>query len=711
MKNPEMNLPSRSVLGVGVLALLAATACRPQKTTENMEQEPTLKKTEVVIADGKFTPEALWALGRLGEYAVSPDGKTLAYTATWYDMEQNKGWTDLFVMPVSGGQAQQLTHFFKQCYNVVWEADGTLLFVSNHEGSAQIYRMQADGSNLQKCSNVEGDVEGFKLSPKGDMVLYTKSVKMIPQASDRYPDLDKTTGKIYDDLMYRHWDSWDEGERSHIFFASFAGGTVGAGTDIMEGEPFDSPLKPFGGMEEIAWNADGSAIAYTCLKLQGKEAAFSTNSDVYLYTLDTKQTVNLTAPNPGYDRCPTYSPDGQYMAWLSMPRAGFEADKERLMLLSLKDGQIRHLTENFDYNPSGLCWRADSKALYFTAGVKGTTQIYSLGLEEAAPTALTSGVHDYHSVALAGEELVGDRVSMLSPAEVYRISLADGTQQKITEINDALLAKVNMPTVRELYMTATDGKPLQSWLILPPNFDSTKQYPCLLFCEGGPQSPLTQFWSYRWNFAVMASQGYIVLAPNRRGTTTFGQEWTDAISKDHGGQEMRDLLLAIDNVAKEPWVDANRLGAVGASYGGYTVNWLAGNHSKRFKAFISHCGIFHSEMEYYTTEEMFFDEWEMGGAPWDKANRVAQASFSHSPHEYVANWDTPIMIIHGGRDFRIPYTQGMAAFDAARMRGVEARFLFFPDESHWVLKPQNGLLWQREFFRWLDTYLKPPADK
>ena len=260
-------------------------------------------------------------------------------------------------------------------------------------------------------------------------------------------------------------------------------------------------------------------------------------------------------------------------------------------------------------------------------------------------------------------------------------------------------------------MTATDGKPLQSWLILPPNFDSTKQYPCLLFCEGGPQSPLTQFWSYRWNFAVMASQGYIVLAPNRRGTTTFGQEWTDAISKDHGGQEMRDLLLAVDNVAKEPWVDANRLGAVGASYGGYTVNWLAGNHSKRFKAFISHCGIFHSEMEYYTTEEMFFDEWEMGGAPWDKANRVAQASFSHSPHEYVANWDTPIMIIHGGRDFRIPYTQGMAAFDAARMRGVEARFLFFPDESHWVLKPQNGLLWQREFFRWLDTYLKPPADK
>jgi len=389
-----------------------------------------------------------------------------------------------------------------------------------------------------------------------------------------------------------------------------------------------------------------------------------------------------------------------------MERAGFEADKERLFILDLETGEKSYLSKNFDYSAGNVLWTSDSKSLYFISGVEATYQVYKMALTDEKPIAITQGMHDYQSIAFLGDNLVVSKVSIVKPAELYSIDGEAGSETELTFINKETLSQLKMPEVKRRWVKSTDGKMVHTWVILPPNFDSTKSYPALLYCEGGPQSAVSQFWSYRWNFSIMASNGYVVVAPSRRGTLTFGQAWTDQISKDHGGQEMRDLLSAIDEVKKEPWVDANRLGAVGASYGGYTVFWLAGNHNKRFKAFIAHCGVFNSEMEYMTTEEMFFDNWEMGGAPWETNNKVAMKSYEHSAHKFVQNWDTPILVIHGGKDFRIPYTQGMAAFNSARMMGVPSRFLYFPDENHWVLKPQNGILWQREFKGWLDRWLK-----
>ena len=693
------------LLGGCAMALLAGCNS-PQPTASETTTKNKLQCPVPTIADGKFTPEVMWAMGRLTSYAPSTDGKLLAYTVTRYDVKENKGWSDLFLKNLADGTVKQLTDFNAQVYNIEWRGNDKLLFASSHEGTPQIYSIKTDGTSLMRLSDVETGIDGFRVSPDGANIAYISTIPFVPQVKDNYPDLDKSTGKVYDDLMYRHWDVWDDGTRSHVFIASFANEKVGKGKDLLEGEPYHSPLRPFGGIEEIGWSADGKYLAYTSKKLSGKASAFSTNSDIYLYDLTTNETRNLTEGNMGYDRCPVFSPDGKYMLYTSMERGGFEADHERLMLYDLATNTKRQLCPTFDYSAASMVWMPQSDGFYFVSGVRGTFQLYKLMLSDEQPQALTTGQKDYHSVSLAGEYLFGDVVSMVSPAEVYRVTLADGKQEKVTEVNDNILSQLKMPEVRERWTKTTDGQQMLTWVVLPPNFDSTKSYPALLFCEGGPQSPLTQFWSFRWNLSLMASQGYVVVAPNRRGVLTFGQKWTDDISKHHGTQEMKDLLAAIDDVAKEPWVDADRLGAVGASYGGYTVNWLAGNHNKRFKAFISHCGVFHSEMEFYTTEEMFFDEWEMGGKPWEKNNPVAQANFNQSPHKFVEKWDTPIMIIHGGHDFRIPYTQGMAAFNAAQIMGIPSRFLFFPDETHWVLKPQNGLLWQREFFRWLDTYLK-----
>lgn len=691
-----------------VVSALLLVSCSGINSTEQMQTQGwrEIMRSEVTIQNQQFSPEALWALGRLGEYVVSPDGRCVAYTFTFYSMKENTGTTELYVYSLEDDKSEQRIFTGAQCYNLHWGDDNRLYFISTHEGSSQIFQLIPDGTGLRKVSSVTDGVDGFLVSPDSKHILYASTIQVVCGITNRHEDLPQATGLLYDDLMYRHWDRWDDGTRSHLFVASFDGTTMGEGVDILAGEPYDSPLKPFGGMEEIGWATDGMGFAYTCKKLTGKEAAFSTNSDLYYYDIATKTTRNMTENYPGYDRCPAFSPDGKYMAWLSMERAGFEADKDRLMIMDLASGEVYELTEQFDYSASSLVWTRDSKALYYVAGVRGTHQIYHHSLEEKLPRPVTAGLHDYHSVALAGDHLIGDKVSMTSPASLFLVNAVSGSEQELTHQNKELLDQIQMPQITERWITTTDGKEMLTWVILPPNFDSTHTYPALLYCEGGPQSSLTQFWSYRWNLALMASQGYVVVAPNRRGTLTFGQEWTDAISKDHGGQEMRDLLTAIDVVAKEPWIDSERLGAVGASYGGYTVNWLAGHHQGRFKAFISHCGVFHSEMEFYTTEELFFDEWEMGGKPWEKGNRVAQASFAQSPHHFVEKWDTPIMIIHGGHDFRIPYTQGMAAFNAAQMLGVESRFLFFPDESHWVLKPQNGLLWQREFYAWLEKYLK-----
>lgn len=692
----------KKTLIVLMAPMLLFASCKNDATPK----EEVIGPNRPNITNGILTPEVLWSFGRLGEFAVSPDNKTIAYTVTWYSIEKNKGNSELFVMNVDGSDKKQLTFTSAQEYNPQWVDESTLAFLSTEGGVSQVWTMSKDGSNLKKVEGYAEDINGFMLSPDCKKLLFIAEVKVGKDVADLYPDLPKTSGMIYEDLMYRHWDTWEDSIFSHVFVADFSLGKLENVKDIMPNEPYDSPLKPFGGMEEISWNSDGSAVAYTCKKLVGKEYSFSTNSDVYLYNLASGQTKNLTEGMPGYDMQPTFSPDGKKMTWISMERAGFEADKERLFVMDLETGAKTYLTKNFDYSAANILWTPDSKSIYFVSGVEATYQVYRMALTDEMPTAVTKGLHDYHSIALVGDNLVGSKCSIVKPDEIYQIDAKTGEETEISFINKDLLAQLTMPEVQRRWVKSTDGKMVHTWVILPPNFDSTKTYPALLYCEGGPQSAVSQFWSYRWNFSIMASNGYVVVAPSRRGTTTFGQAWTDQISKDHGGQEMRDLLCAIDEVKKEPWVNANKLGAIGASYGGETVFWLAGNHQKRFKAFIAHCGVFNAEMEYMTTEEMFFDNWESGGAPWEADNKVAMHSFAQSPHKFVKNWDTPILIVHGGKDFRIPYTQGMAAFNAARMLGIPSRFLFFPDENHWVLKPQNGILWQREFKSWLDKWLK-----
>jgi len=687
-----------------VLAIVMASC---QVTLTQEDEAPLITKNNLTLTSDIMTPEVLWSFGRLGDVQVSPDGIKILYGVSYYSIEQNRSNRELFVMNSDGSGKLQLTESPENEFNAVWHPDGKrIVYLSSTSGEVQAWVMNGDGSGNKQISEVEGGFNSLAFSPDGTRVLITKDVQVDQTTQDRYPDLPNADGRIINDLMYRHWDVWEDGAYSHIYVADFDGQKISGPKDIMSGEPFDSPLMPFGGMEEISWTPDGRGIAYTCKKLSGLEYTLSTNSDIYLYHLESGETENLTEGMPGYDKAPFFSPDGRKMYWLSMERAGFESDKDRLFELELESGEKRDLTEDFDYSPSGPVWMDGGNTLCFVAGVKSTFQLYRMEVDLRRISPITSGRHDYHSVAVAGDRLIATRVDMTKPQEIYSVDPGSGEATELSFENKHLLDQLTMPTVEERWITTTDQKEMLTWVIYPPHFDRNQKYPALLYCEGGPQSPLSQFWSYRWNFSQMASNGYIVVAPNRRGVTTHGQEWTDQISKDNSGQAMQDLLRAIDVVKAEPFVDEDRLGSIGASFGGFSVFWLAGNHEKRFKAFIAHCGVFNSEMEYMTTDEMFFDNWEKGGAPWEKDNPVAMKSFAGSPHHYVGNWDTPIMVIHGEHDYRIPYTQGMAAFNSARLRGIPSKLLFFPSETHWVLSPQNGILWQREFKAWLDQWLK-----
>jgi len=695
-------MQTKKILMALALPALVLASCK----TQQPNNEAIVGPVKPVVTDSTLTPEILWSFGRIGEFAVSPDGQKVAYTTAWYSIDQNRGNSEIYIMNTDGTGKRQLTHTNGSEFNLQWVDSLNLAYLATESGKSQIWQMNVENQKTSMVEGFENDISGFSISPTGSKILLTSDVKVGASIADIYPDLPKSSGQIYTTLMYRHWDTWEDSLFNHVMVANFDGKSLSKIIDIMANEPYDTPLKPFDGMEDIAWSPDGNQIAYTCKKLTGKEAAFSTNSDIYLYDLRNGKTQNLTEGLPGYDKQPVFSPDGEKIAWLSMERAGFEADKDRLLVMDLQTKKTSYLTRDFDYSVSNVIWNVSSDMVYFIAGVEATYQIYRLALQDAKPVAITHGWHDYHAFALAGDRLIGSKASIVKPVEIYSINPQNGEEVELSFTNQELLSQLKMPTVRQRWIKSTDGKLVHTWIILPPDFDSTKSYPALLYCEGGPQSAVSQFWSYRWNFSIMASGGYVVVAPSRRGTLTFGQKWTDEISKNHGGQDMKDLLSAIDEVKKEPWVDENRLGAVGASYGGYSVFWLAGNHNKRFKAFIAHCGVFHSEMEYLTTEEMFFDTWEMGGTPWEKNNPVAMNSYAQSPHNFITSWDTPILIISGGNDFRIPYTQGMAAFNAAQILGVPSKFIFFPDENHWVLKPQNGILWQREFRSWLDRWLK-----
>ena len=685
-------------------------ACNPA-TDVNVKEtgdKNLIGKSDIRIKDGRMTPEALWAMGRIGGMNVSPDGKRVVYTVAYYSVPENKSNREVFVMNADGSDNKQITKTGFAENEAVWIKGGTkIAFLCNESGSSQLWEMNPDGTDRKRLSDYDKDIEGFAFSPDEKKVLFISQVKTVNSTADKYPDLDKATGVIITDLMYKHWDEWVT-TVPHPFVADFDGESISNPVDVMEGELFESPMKPFGGIEQLAWNTTSDKIAYTSRKKTGKEYAISTNSDIYVYDLNTKQTTNITEENKGYDTNPTYSPDGKSIAWLSMERDGYEADQNRLMVMNLETGEKTFVSKDFDSNVDSYCWSADCERIYFTGVWHGESQVYQIDLANGNKiTPLTEGMYDYASVALLGDKLIAQRHSMSMGDEIYSIDLTgDHTVTQLTFENKHIYDQLTMGKVEERWMKTTDGKQMLTWVIYPPQFDPNKKYPTLLFCEGGPQSPVSQFWSYRWNFQIMAANDYIIVAPNRRGLPGFGLEWNEAVSGDYGGQCMKDYFTAIDEVAKEPYVNKDRLGCVGASFGGFSVYWLAGHHDKRFKAFIAHDGIFNMEMQYLETEEMWFANWDMGGAYWEKQNATAQRTFANSPHKFVDKWDAPILCIHGEKDYRILANQGMAAFNAAVLRGVPAELLIYPDENHWVLKPQNGVLWQRTFFEWLDMWLK-----
>ena len=682
--------------------------------TRDAGQNGTLiERSDIKIEGKRMTPEALWAMGRIGSVAVSPDEKQIAYSVAYYSVPENKSNNELFVMNADGSSNRQITRDSWQESQPVWIKDGKkIAFLCNESGSSQVWEMNPDGTERKQLTRYEGDIEGFAFSPDGKKLLFIAQVKTVQSTADKHPDLPKATGIIVTDLMYKHWDEWVT-TAPHPFVADFDGNGISNVQDILDGEPYESPMKPWGGIEQLAWSPASDKVAYTCRKKTGLAYAVSTNSDIYIYDLATGKTENITEENKGYDTNPQYSPDGKYIAWQSMERDGYEADLNRLFVMDLATGEKRFVSRAFESNVDAFLWNKDSQSIYFIGVWHGETQIYNIGLaDNDSLNRLTDGMHDYASLALCGDKLIAKRHSMSMGDEIYAVNNtrngnAFAEAEQLTFENKQIYDQLEMGKVEARWMTTTDGKQMLTWVIYPPQFDPNKKYPTLLFCEGGPQSPVSQFWSYRWNFQIMATNDYIIVAPNRRGLPGFGVEWNEAISGDYGGQCMKDYFTAIDEMAKEPFVDKDRLGCVGASFGGFSVYWLAGHHDKRFKAFIAHDGIFNMEMQYLETEEKWFANWDMGGAYWEKDNATAQRTFANSPHLFVDKWDTPILCIHGEKDFRILANQAMAAFDAAVMRGVPAELLIYPDENHWVLKPQNGVLWQRTFFEWLDKWLKP----
>ncbi|WP_276879474.1 alpha/beta hydrolase family protein [Bacteroides heparinolyticus] len=694
-------------------AAMTLASCGGTKNAGEQDASTLIRRSDIKIEGRRMTPEALWAMGRIGSVAVSPDEKQIAYTVSYYSVPQNKSNSEVFVMDADGSANTQITQSTWKEAQPVWFKDGKkLAFLSSESGSNQVWEMNPNGTERKQLTQYDGDIEGFSFSPDGKKLLFIAQVKTVKSTADKHPDLPKATGIIVNDLMYKHWDEWVT-TAPHPFVADFDGNGISNVTDILEGEPYESPMKPWGGIEQLAWSPASDKVAYTCRKKTGLAYAISTNSDIYIYDLATKRTINITEENKGYDTNPQYSPDGKYIAWQSMERDGYEADLNRLFIMNLETGEKRFVSKAFESNVDAFLWNKDSQSIFFIGVWHGETHIYRLSLTDGDKlTRLTDGVYDYASLALCGDKLIAKRHSMSMADEIYAVNTTSRNGADFSDVrqltfeNKHIYDQLDMGKVESRWMTTTDGKQMLTWVIYPPRFDPNKKYPTLLFCEGGPQSPVSQFWSYRWNFQIMAANDYIIVAPNRRGLPGFGVEWNEAISGDYGGQCMKDYFTAINEISKEPFVDKDHLGCVGASFGGFSVYWLAGHHDKRFKAFIAHDGIFNMEMQYLETEEKWFANWDMGGAYWEKNNATAQRTFANSPHLFVDKWDTPILCIHGEKDFRILANQAMAAFDAAVMRGVPAELLIYPDENHWVLKPQNGVLWQRTFFEWLDKWLK-----
>ena len=706
------------------------------------QDDVNIGKSNIKLNSRLMTPEALWAMGRIGSVEASPDGKRVVYQVGYYSVKQNKGHQVLCVMNSDGTDKRQLTTSSKSETDPTWLDAETIAFISGGE----IWSMKADGSERKQLSKTDGNVEGFKFSPDRTKVIILKSIPFHDIIQKNPDDLPKATGRRVTDLMYRHWDHYVE-TIQHPFVCSVSGYTVAADmTDILEGEPYECPMEPFGGIEQLAWSPDSKSIAYTCRKKTGLEYSISTDSDIFLYNIGTRETKNLCKPadyvapevnptitlatqavnakenlknNVGYDQNPQFSPDGKQIAWLSMERDGYEADLNRLCICDLATGEKRYIDWKSDVD--AFCWapasvkkvKATDPQFYFLSVWHGCCNMYSINRQNEV-TQLTETWDDWTSLQMAnnGQQILATRQSLSAPTDIYMVTPAiKKVPTKIEQIsfeNKHILDQLTFGKMQQRWVKTTDGKEMLVWIMLPANYEEGKKYPTLLFCEGGPQSPVSQFWSYRWNFQMMAANGYVIIAPNRHGLPGFGQEWKEEISGDWTGQCMDDYLSAIDDAAKNlPFVDKDRLGAVGASFGGFSVYYLAGIHEKRFKAFIAHDGAFNLAAMYLETEENWFSNWEYDEAYWHRPQMPrAKKTYHDSPHKMVEKWDTPILCIHGEKDYRINYTQGMAAFNAARMKGIPAEFLVFPDENHWVLKPQNGILWQRTFFNWLDRWLK-----
>ena len=684
-----------------------------------------------------MTPEALWGMGRIGASSASPNGKQIVYQVSYYSVEQNKSHTMLFVQNVNVKNRVQLTQDTKNESDAVWiEGGRKIAFLRGGE----IWTMTPEGKDRRQLTKTNGSIEGFVFSPDGSKVIMIKSIPYHGTIRETPVDLPKATGRLITDMNYRHWDHYVE-TIAHPFVANVTPDGISNEKDMMAGEPYESPVAPFGGIEQMAWSTDSKRIAYTSRKKEGLQYAISTDTNIYLYDLTTGKTVNLckpadyTAPQVnatktmrnqqvnlqkgdmqvGYDVNPKFSPDGRFIAWQSMAHDGYESDLNRLCIMELSTGKKQYLVNknNFDSNVDDYVWANDSKSVYFLGCWHACVNVYQATLDGKV-LQLTDGWYDYGSIKPLGKtkNLLVSRHSMLQPDDLYLLTLSK-TEKKsklvqLTFENKQILDQLAMPELQQRWVKTTDGKEELVWIVLPPHFDANKKYPTLLFCEGGPQSPVSQFWSYRWNFFIMAAHGYVVVAPNRRGLPGFGSEWNEAVSGDWTGQCMDDYLSAIDDATNNlPFVDKDRLGCIGASFGGFSVYYLAGHHNKRFKAFIAHDGAFNLESMYTDTEEAWFSNWEYDDAYWNKdQSERAKRTYENSPHRFVDKWDTPILVIHGEKDYRINANQGMGAFNAARMRGIPAELLLFPDENHWVLKPQNGILWQRTFFNWLDKWLK-----
>ena len=769
-----------------VLAAIAAGIIVMMKKEKNeLPAEGYIGRSEIVIEDGKMTPEALLAFGRLSDPQVSPDGKHILYGVSYTSTADNRSVRNLFMCNIDGSDNQQLTFSGKSISNARWHNDGTGIYfmMQGQVWSCQLKNAKGkwELGKLDQVTDIPGGISEFKMSPDQTKMMYSKYIKSsVKSPSDCYADLDKANAYTTDDLMYRHWDHTVM-EIPHTFVAmrNFKSGPVTEGKDILEGEKelYELPTEPWSGLEQLAWSPDGNYIAYSCRKLAGKKYAFSTNTEIYLYNVDTGESQVIDMKG-GYDTDPVWSPDGTKLCWVSMERDGYEADKQRLMVADIKISEehdampavseIKDITADFKYNVSGPVWSADSKSIYFAALAEGIEGMFTAeATAEGWSIERITGDdmwYDFSSPFHVAEAEDGSRTlyttwcSMDFPTELVAVKIdPKGTSTvsgksalkaecplmdagvgytQLTHENDHILSQIDEHETEARYVRTVDGKDMLTWVLYPPQFDPSKEYPSILICLGGPQGTLSQGWSYRWNYRLMSSQGYVVLLPNRRGTTAFGQEWTEQISGDYPGLNMQDYLAAAREIKAEPYV--GKIAACGASYGGYSVYYLCGTHENTFDAFIAHAGIFNEEHMYMTTEEMWFPNFDnggnhetvidprvgtpeapvgpagdgvtfggikQGGSPWSNDPKAVR-HYALSPHKLVTKWHTPLMVIHGGMDYRVPVDEGMAAYNAAQMMGVPSRLLIFPDENHWILKPQNALMWHREYFRWLDQWCK-----